>query len=123
MLTLISDNSLSHNAITQAVHAHVEEFAPILALSTLNTIHGRTCFTSLEAICTEHLHEWWGLAITTGQPDDHYESTYWYLLHLLEAVEEHQLLGNMFVQHKVVNCANYLLGLGPAPENIHGTRP
>ncbi|OAN13882.1 hypothetical protein A3K86_12685 [Photobacterium jeanii] len=123
MLTLISNNSLSPQAITQTVHAHVEEFAPILALATLNTLHGETCFSSLEKTCTEHLHEWWGLAIPADQPDNQYEATYWYLLHLLEAIEEHQLLGNMFVQHKVTLCANFLLGIGPAPDNVQGTRP
>ncbi|MEI8595000.1 hypothetical protein [Photobacterium sp. Hal280] len=41
----------------------------------------------------------------------------------MESLEEHQLLGNCFIQFRVTAGAKFLLGIGEAPEKMQGIRP
>lgn len=120
MLTLISSQP---DVPSDIISQYVADHAPALALSALGTISGNVSCTSLKHTCTEHLHEWWKLSVAAGTPNDKYESVYWYLLQLLEALEDYQLLGNSFIQFKVTSSAQFLLGIGPVPEKMQGIRP
>ncbi|KLV05945.1 hypothetical protein ABT56_10500 [Photobacterium aquae] len=107
----------------EQIALHIEEYAPAIAISALGTIYGDVDYESMKITVTEHLHDWWKLSIPSGSPQNNYESTYWYLMHLLESLEEHELLGNNFIQYKVSCAAQYLLGIGDRPANIQGIRP
>ena len=120
MLTLISSQP---DVPPEVVSQYIADYAPALALSALGAMSGDVSYTSLQHTCTEHLHEWWKLSVAAGTPNGKYESVYWYLLQLLETLEDYQLLGNSFVQFKVTSCAQFLLGVGPAPEKMQGIRP
>ncbi|MDX1302438.1 hypothetical protein [Photobacterium sp.] len=120
MLTLISSQP---DIPSEVVSQHISDHAPALALSALGVISGEVSCPSLKRTCTEHFHEWWKLSVAAGTPNGKYESVYWYLLQLLETQEDYQLLGNSFVQFKVTSCAQFLLGIGPAPEKMQGIRP
>jgi hypothetical protein len=120
MLTLVSSKP---DISSEMIGKHIADYAPALAISALGTMNGDVTYTSLKATCTEHLHEWWKLSVSSGTPDSGYESVYWHLLHLLESLEEHQLLGNSFIQFKVSSCAQFLLGGGAIPIKMQGIRP
>ncbi|MCW8328092.1 hypothetical protein MD588_04655 [Photobacterium sp. SDRW27] len=120
MLTLISSRP---DVSCELVNQHIADYAPALALSALATLSGDVSYDSMTKTCTEHLHDWWKLSVPSGTPDDSYESAYWYLLHLLESLEEHELLGNNFIQFKVTATAQYLLGLSSHQKNMQGIRP
>ncbi|MCQ1057078.1 hypothetical protein LRP52_03190 [Photobacterium sp. ZSDE20] len=120
MLKLVSSNHATH---AELISQHIADHAPAIALSALGTINGDVNYDAMKTTITEHLHEWWLLSVPSGSPDDHYESTYWYLVHLLESLEEHELLGNNFLQYKVASAAQFLLGLGERQEKMQGIRP
>lgn len=120
MLRLISSRP---DVSSELVDQHITDYAPALALSALGTLSGDVSYGSLTKTCTEHLHEWWKLSVPSGTPANSYESAYWYLLHLLESLEEHQLLGNHFIQFKVSTTAQYLLGIGSHQDKMQGIRP
>ena len=120
MLRLISSRP---DVSSELVNQHISDYAPALALSALGTLGGEVSYDSLSKTCTEHLHDWWQLSIPSGTPASNYESAYWYLLHLLESLNDHELLGNAFVQFKVTATAQYLLGLGSHQEKMQGIRP
>ncbi|KKC98961.1 hypothetical protein [Photobacterium halotolerans] len=120
MLKLVSSTP---DVPTEQIANHIADYAPALAISMLGTINGDTSYDSLKKTCTEHLHDWWMLSIPSGTPDNTYESVYWYLLHLMESLEEHQLLGNCFIQFRVTAGAKFLLGMGEAPDKMQGIRP
>ncbi len=120
MLKLVSTQP---DAPAELISQHIADHAPAIALSALGTINGNVNYDSMKVTVTEHLHEWWKLSVPSGSPDDHYESTYWYLIHLLESLEEHELLGNNFMQYKVSSAAHFLLGIGERQEKMQGIRP
>ncbi|QUJ66773.1 hypothetical protein KDD30_11525 [Photobacterium sp. GJ3] len=120
MLKLVSSQP---DVPTERIARHVADHAPALALSMLGTLEGSTSYDSLKKTCTEHLHDWWQLSVPSGTPASGYESVYWYLLHLMESLEEHQLLGNCFIQFRVTAGAKFLLGMGEQPEKMQGIRP
>ncbi|ELR65201.1 hypothetical protein C942_01773 [Photobacterium marinum] len=121
MLTLISSRP---DTSSELIDQHIADYAPALALSTLATLSGEVSYDSLKKTCTEHLSDWWKLSVPSGSsPSNHYESGYWYLLHLLESLEEHELLGNTFIQFKVSTTAQYLLGITEYQNKMQGTRP
>lgn len=120
MLELVVSNSEppSHH-----IRQHIDDHAPELALCVLGVTNGHVPYTALKTTVTEHLYAWWRLSVPAGPAQDSYEATYWYLVHLLESLEEHQLLGNHFLQFKANNAAQFLLGLGERPEKAQGIRP
>ena len=120
MLTLISSRP---DVSSELLSQHIADYAPALALSALGTLNGDISYDSLTKTCTEHLHDWWKLSVPSGTPASCYESAYWYLLHLLESLEEHYLLGNHYIQFKVTTTANYLLGLDRYQDKMQGLRP
>ncbi|WP_299015902.1 hypothetical protein [uncultured Photobacterium sp.] len=120
MLTLISSRP---DVSSELVNQHIADYAPALALSALGTLSGNVSYSSLQKTCTEHLRDWWKLSVASGAPANSYESGYWFLLHLLESLEEHELLGNNFIQFKVTTTAQYLLGLAEYQEKMQGIRP
>ncbi|WEM41713.1 hypothetical protein PTW35_13960 [Photobacterium sp. DA100] len=120
MLKLVSSKQ---GAPASLISQHIADHAPAIALSALATISGNVNYDAMKTTVTEHLHEWWKLSVPSGSPDDHYESTYWYLIHLLESLEEHELLGNNFMQYKVSSAAHYLLGVGERQAKMQGIRP
>ncbi|KLV11081.1 MULTISPECIES: hypothetical protein [Photobacterium] len=108
---------------TEQISQHIDDYAPAIALCALGTISGEVSYESMKKTVTEHLHDWWKLSVPSGTPKDGYESTYWYLVHLLESLEEHELLGNNFMQFKVSCAAQYLLGLTERQDKMQGIRP
>ncbi|MGF1699268.1 hypothetical protein L4D09_02985 [Photobacterium makurazakiensis] len=120
MLTLVS----SHPEIpSEQISQHIADYAPAIALSALGTVNGDVYYESMKVTVTEHLHDWWRLSVPSGTPISDYESAYWYLIHLLESLEEHELLGNNFMQLKVTSTAQYLLGVGEHQDKMQGIRP
>ncbi|UTV27109.1 hypothetical protein [Photobacterium atrarenae] len=120
MLKLISSQP---EPSSQQVDQHIADYAPALALCALGVLCGEADYDTLKKTCTEHLHDWWKMSVPAGTPANRYESAYWYLLHLLESLEEHQLLGNHFIQFKVTTTAQFLLGVGEHQKKMQGIRP
>ena len=120
MLKLVSSQP---DTSAELISQHIADHAPAIALSVLGTINGSVNYDSMKITVTEHLNDWWELSVPAGSPDDHYESTYWYLIHLLESLEEHELLGNNFMQYKVSSAAQFLLGIGERQDKMQGIRP
>lgn len=120
MLKLVASNSEPPSA---HIRQHITDYAPAIALSALGTITGEVHYESMKLTVTEHLYDWWKLSVPSGPPQDSYESAYWYLVHLLESLEEHELLGNNFMQFKVMAVAQYLLGVGDHQAKMQGIRP
>ncbi|MBC7003963.1 hypothetical protein BIZ37_15470 [Photobacterium sp. BZF1] len=120
MLKLVSSQP---DTSAELISQHIADHAPAIALSVLGTINGSVNYDSMKITVTEHLNDWWKLSVPSGSPSDHYESTYWYLIHLLESLEEHELLGNNFMQYKVSSAAQFLLGIGERQDKMQGIRP
>ncbi|PSW19624.1 hypothetical protein C9I98_11990 [Photobacterium sanctipauli] len=120
MLKLVSSQP---EVPSEQISQHIADYAPAIALSALGTVNGDVNYDSMKVTVTEHLHDWWKLSVPSGTPDDNYESAYWYLVHLLESLEEHELLGNNFMQFKVTSTAQYLLGVGEHQTKMQGIRP
>ncbi|MGF1685958.1 hypothetical protein L4C36_04595 [Photobacterium japonica] len=120
MLELVVSN---REPPSHRIQQHIADHAPEIALSALGAITGHVPYSALKNTITDHLFTWWRLSVPAGPTQDSYESTYWYLIHLLESLEEHELLGNHFVQFKVSTAAHFLLGLGDRPEKTQGIRP
>ena len=115
MLTL----AYNHPAIP-AQERRLQQFivdnAPILAFNAIATSHGDITYIQLQNVFNHQLAQWWILPHDNPQPANQYEASYWTLIQTLNGISDYQLMGDSFIQHKVVTLSCYLLNIGPCPQ-------
>ncbi|KAE8176611.1 hypothetical protein [Photobacterium carnosum] len=122
MLTL----AYNHPAIP-AQERRLQQFivdnAPILAFNAIATSHGDITYIQLQNVFNHQLAQWWILPHDNPQPANQYEASYWTLIQTLNDISDYQLMGDSFIQHKVVTLSCYLLNIGPCPQIATINRP
>ncbi|MCD9493562.1 hypothetical protein [Photobacterium carnosum] len=122
MLTL----TYNHPAIP-AQERRLQQFivdnAPILAFNAIATSYGDITYIQLQNVFNHQLAQWWILPHDNPQPANQYEASYWTLIQTLNGISDYQLMGDSFIQHKVVTLSCYLLNIGPCPQIATINRP
>ncbi|MCD9523630.1 hypothetical protein [Photobacterium carnosum] len=122
MLTL----AYNHPAIP-AQERRLQQFivdnAPILAFNAIATSYGDITYIQLQNVFNHQLAQWWILPHDNPQPANQYEASYWTLIQTLNGISDYQLMGDSFIQHKVVTLSCYLLNIGPCPQIATINRP
>ncbi|MCD9556291.1 hypothetical protein GRJ22_07535 [Photobacterium carnosum] len=122
MLTL----AYNHPAIP-AQERRLQQFivdnAPIIAFNAIATSHGDITYIQLQNVFNHQLAQWWILPHDNPQPANQYEASYWTLIQTLNGISDYQLMGDSFIQHKVVTLSCYLLNIGPCPQIATINRP
>ena len=97
--------------------------APIIAFNAIATSHGDITYIQLQNVFNHQLAQWWILPHDNPQPANQYEASYWTLIQTLNGISDYQLMGDSFIQHKVVTLSCYLLNIGPCPQIATINRP
>lgn len=122
MLTL----AYNHPAIP-AQERRLQQFivdnAPIIAFNAIATSHGDITYIQLQNVFNHQLAQWWILPHDNPQPANQYEASYWTLIQTLNGISDYQLMGDSFIQHKVVTLSCYLLNICPCPQIATINRP
>ncbi|MEC6796036.1 MULTISPECIES: hypothetical protein [Photobacterium] len=122
MLTL-AYNRASIPTQEQHLQQFVVDNAPILALNAIAASHGQITYIQLQNLFNHQLAQWWMLPYDNPQPANQYEASYWLLIETLSGINDYQLMGNRFIQHKVATLSCYLLNIGPCPKITQINRP
>ncbi len=101
----------------------VSDNAPVLALNAIAASHGGITYIQLQNLFNRQLAQWWTLPHEILQPANKYEASYWSLVQILNGIDDYQLMGNSFIQHKVATLSCYLLNIGPCPKITTINRP
>lgn len=107
----------------QYLQQFVVDNAPVLALNAIAAGHGNITYIQLQNLFNHQLAQWWTLPHDNLQPANKYEASYWSLVQTLNGIDDYQLIGNRFIQHKIATLACYLLNIGPCPNIAVINRP
>lgn len=121
MLTLAYNRPINTEYYLQQF---ITDNAPILALNAIAASHGDITYAQLKTLFNDQLALWWDLPPHDNiQPADQYEACYWSLMQTLNNIDDYQLLGDLFIKHKVKSLSYYLLNSGPCPSLTSVNRP